>query len=372
LGLGWTAEPFLIRLFEPILHLSHAGAHTQKIAHGALVTVTFLLITFLDVVIGEVAPKSLALHYTERLALATAIPMETFASFTRPFLRVIAGAAHWVLRPFGASASLVSERVHSAEELKLLISASLQLGQLAPFQEDIMQRVLDLHEVPVREIMTPRHEVIAVPAQTTFDAAVEFVSEHPRSRIPAYEDDLDHIVGLLYAKDLLRVGASGRSRPLPRSIRPLLRPLPVVPESKPVDQLLLEFQNGRSHFAAVVDEFGTLTGVVTVEDVLEQIVGEVQDEYDVAQPLTPLQADEPVQIDGLTSIRDLEAQYGVEFPRDDAYETLAGFLLLRLGHIPQGGEQVQLGDYRFTVLSLDGHRIAQVKLERAPVVVAPE
>jgi CBS domain containing-hemolysin-like protein len=292
--------------------------------------------------------------------------MEAFISFMRPFLRVIAGAARMVLRPFGAGAALGSERVHSAEELKLLVTASLQLGQLSGFQEEVIQRVLDLHQVPVREVMTARHEMLALPVQTSLEAALEFIVEHRRSRYPVFDQDLDHPVGLLYAKDLLRVFSMGQLRPglANRTLRSLLRPLRVVPESKPLDQLLLEFQRGRAHLVAVVDEFGTLTGVVTVEDILEEIVGEVEDEYDIAQPLAPLLADEPADVDALSGIRELEAQYGIEFPREDTYETLAGFLLLRLGHIPQPGEQVSLGPYRFTVLSMEGHRIGQVRIER--------
>lgn len=368
LGLGWAAEPVFMGLFAPFINFNALPPAARGAVHGLVTAAGFLVITFLDVVIGEVAPKSLALRYTERLALATALPMEAFASFTRPFLRVIAAGARLVLRPFATGAVVGTERVHSPEELKLLVTASLQLGQLSAFQEEVIQRVLDLHQVPVREIMTPRHEVLALPVQTPIESALQFIVEHPRSRFPVYEGDLDHTIGLLYAKDLLRVLTVGMLRPglATRNLRTLLRPLRVVPESKPLDQLLFEFQHGRVHLSAVVDEFGTLTGLVTVEDILEELVGEVQDEYDTAEPLAPLLGHEPAAIDGLSSIRDLEAQYGIEFPRDDNYETLAGFLLLRLGHIPRTGEQVELGPFRFTVLSMDGNRINQVRVERIP------
>lgn len=366
LGLGWAIEPTVVELVEPLLPLARINPTLALTIHVSLATFSFLLVTYLDIVLAEIVPKSLALHYTDRLAVAVALPMEAFIAFTSPFLGIISGSARAVLRLFGSDISIASERVHSPEEIKLVVNASQQLGLLQPFQDEIIERVLDLQEVPVREIMTPRHEVICLPVSTSLSKALEFAGERPRSRIPVYERDLDHMVGLLYAKDLLRLFSPAHFRPtLPmRSLRSVLRPLPVVPESKPVDQLLLEFQHGRSHLAAVVDEFGTFAGVVTIEDVLEQIVGSVQDEYDVAEPLAALNPDEPVDLDGMTSIRDLEAQYGIEFPRDDSYETLAGFLLTRLRRIPRGGEQVDLGEFRLTVLAMEGLRIALVRLQR--------
>ncbi len=367
LGLGWAAEPIFLHIAEPLLHHFSLGRHAYALLRGGAVALGFLLVTFVDVVLGEVVPKSLALRYPERLALAAAVPMEAFANLTAPFLRIISGSSRRVLRLFGVHAAGLSERGHSREEISMLLSASLRMGQLAPFQEKIMQRVLDLHEVPAREIMTPRHSVIALPVDTSLEQALQFIAQHPRSRIPVYEQDLDHLVGSLYAKDLVRILSQARFRQalLQRNLRPLLRRLPVLPESKPVDQLLLEFQLGRAHLAALVDEFGTFTGVVTIEDVLEQIVGEVQDEYDlVTAPLQRVLAGEPAEIDGLTPIRDLEALYGVDFPRDDTYETLAGFLLLQLGHLPKTGEQVELPPLRFTIVDMQENRVGRVRVER--------
>jgi putative hemolysin len=367
LALGWVAEPFFVHLFEPLLRLHPLSPAAHRFMHGVFAGLGFITVTLIDVIVGEVAPKSLALRFTERLALACAVPMEGFISLTRPLLRLVSGAAKLLLIPFGASAASAAERVHSPEELKLLVTASMQLGQLAPFQDQIIERVLDLHEVPVREIMTPRHEVLALPASTTFQMAVEFIAEHPRSRFPVFEQDLDHPVGVLYAKDLLRLLGYRQTWPAlsGRSIRALQRPLRIVPESKSVGELLLEFQSVRSHIAGVVDEFGTFVGLVTAEDVLEEIVGELQDEHEVAEPPAVPIGDRPAIVEGLSSLRDLETQYGLELPRDGSYETLAGFLLLQLGHIPAPGEQVENGGYRFTILDMDGHRIGQVKIERA-------
>lgn len=366
LGLGWAIEPTVIDLARPLLPVNRMSPALASAIHGGLAVISFLLVTYLDIVLAEIVPKSLALHYTDRLAIVVARPMEAFIAFTSPFLGTLSGSARAVLRLFGSDITVATERVHSPEEIRLLVNASQQLGMLQPFQDEIIERVLDLREVPVREIMTPRHEVVSLPVSTSLSKALEFLAERPRSRIPVYEENVDHMIGLLYAKDLLRLFSPAHFRPtLPmRSLRSVLRPLPVVPESKPVDQLLLEFQHGRAHLAAVVDEFGTFAGVVTIEDVLEQIVGSVQDEYDVAEPLAAINPDESVDLDGMINIRDIEAQYGIDFPRDDSYETLAGFLLTRLRRIPRGGEQVDLDDYRFTVLAMEGHRIAQVRLQR--------
>ncbi|MHB8736007.1 MAG: hemolysin family protein, partial [Terriglobales bacterium] len=309
----------------------------------------------------------------ERLALAIALPMEAFIRLTSPLHGLISGAARAVLRPFGADGSLSWERAHSPDELKMLAGASVHLGHIGQPQADMIEHVLELHELAVREIMTPRHDVLALPINTPLSAALAFLASHPRSRIPVYDGSLDHLVGVLYAKDLVRWAGATRPRtPEPQHLRGLLRRLPILPESKPVDQLLREFQTGHAHMAAVVDEFGTFAGVVTVEDVLEQIVGEVRDEYDLeiepGRPTTAgpgaMPAGEAVVLDGLTSLRDLEELHGVELPRDESYETLAGFLLFRLGDLPHGGEMVAVPPFRLTILTMAGHRVGQVRVER--------
>jgi CBS domain containing-hemolysin-like protein len=239
----------------------------------------------------------------------------------------------------------------------------------------MIHRVLDLSELSVREIMVPRNDIVSVSVEATLDEVLHAMIEHQHSRLPVYEDKPEQIVGLLHYKDLLpvweerreaiRVGRPSRAFRIPRLLRKHL----VVPETKPVGQMLAEFQQGRSHMAMVVDEFGTIAGLLTVEDVLEQIVGPIQDEYDEksqAHTGGPAGAEpSEVSLDGATRIRDLETEYGIDIPAEAGFETLAGFLLYRLGYIPHAGEYVDYGGRRYTVLEMERNRIARVRIERA-------
>lgn len=372
LGLGWAAGPTLGAGFDHLLP-QPASIHARAVLLAGCAVAAFLLVTAADIVLAELVPKYLALRYSENLALALAPPLEAFIRLTAPFLRAISGAARLVLRALAGSAAPL-EGAHSAEEIKLLVNSSLRLGELEPFQADIVERVLNLRRTPVRELMTPRLEIQALNVETPLETALQFVTRHGRSRIPVMAGSLDHLIGLLDTRELLaawqRLRQRGRADPLRElTLRALLRPLPVVPESKTVGSLLAEFQSGKTQMAAVVDEFGTVTGLVTLHDLLGQIVGEIRDH---AGPSTP--PPEPAagsgggafsaELPGLTGIRELESQYRLRFPRDDSYETLAGFLLSRLGYLPNGGEQVALGPYRFTILAMNERRIAWVRMER--------
>jgi CBS domain containing-hemolysin-like protein len=236
-------------------------------------------------------------------------------------------------------------------------------------QEDIIHRVLDLDNVSVREIMVPRNDIASVPVEATLDQVLSTMIEQQHSRLPVYEGQPEQIVGVLYYKDLLPVWEERRAairagRP-PRVFRlqRVMRKHMVVPETKPVSQMLAEFRQGSAHMAMVVDEFGTIVGLLTVEDVLEQIVGEIADEYDVKSGAPAVQTDE-LELEGTTKIRDLESQYGIELPGNGGFETVAGFLLMQFGKIPAAGESVDHGGRRFTVLEMDRNRIAKVRVEK--------
>ncbi|MGH2376128.1 MAG: hemolysin family protein, partial [bacterium] len=257
---------------------------------------------------------------------------------------------------------------HSADELKLVVSASRGAGHLPPPLEDILHRALDVGGLTVREIMVPRNEIVSIPVEATLDQALRTMITEQHSRLPVYDGKPEHIVGVLFYKDLLPVWVDRRAaiaagrRPPEFRVRELMRAHKVVPETKPLVQILEEFRQG-PHMALVVDEFGTIAGLVTVEDVLEQIVGEIADEYDVHP--RPLDRRSPVvELDGATNIRDLETQHGIEIPSGAGFETLAGFLLQQLGYIPKSGDAVEHGARRFTVLEMQRNRIARVLVER--------
>jgi putative hemolysin len=222
--------------------------------------------------------------------------------------------------------------------------------------------------VAVREIMTPRHDIVSLPVDATLEQVLRTALHHPFSRFPVYEKDPEQIIGILHYKDLLAALARQRLAGGSFSLRPLLRKPLVVPESKPLSQMIEEFRTARQHMALVVNEFGTIVGLATFEDVLEEIFGEIQDEHDVQPPQPVLEA--PVlELEGNISIRDLASRYGIELPANAGFETLAGFLLHRLGFIPQGGETVEYEGRRFTILEMDRRRIARVRIEKLP---APE
>ncbi len=368
LGLGWVGEAFLASLLEQAFHDS---SHPSLYAHAISIAVAFVLITYMLTTLGELVPKAVALHRVERVALAVAGPMDFFLTVTRPFVYVMSGTARFVLRLFGVP-EVRRGGVHSPEELKLIVTASRRFGLVPPFQEEVIHRALELSDVTVREIMVPRPDIFSLPGDMSLDEALTRVVEEQHSRVPVYDPQRgpEHIIGLLYSKDLSRwmrlrlVGDSAAERLAHMQVRQIMRDVLVVPETKPLPDLLLEFKERKRHLAVVVDEFGSTVGVVTVEDVLEQLVGEIEDEFDVTRQPLPAGATSMV-IDGSVPMRDLETQYEIELPRNEGYETLAGFVLSRLQRIPRGGESFDFEGRRFTVLEMDGRRIAKVKIELA-------
>ena len=367
--LGWIGEPVVASMFQNVLaNVPHAGVY----AHTLAVVISFSLITYLLVILGEIVPKSVALQRAERVALAVAGPMDVFLAISRPFLYVMNRSADAVLRAFG-SRQIRSGAAHSPEELKLIVAASRRFGLIPEFEEEIIAHALELGEVTVREVMVPRPNIFSFPADLTLDEAVARVVEEQHSRIPVFDPQRgpEHIVGILYAKDLmrwmrLRVSLSqaqpAAARVAKMPISQIMRDVLVVPETKPLGDLLTEFKHRKRHLAVVVDEFGSTVGVVTVEDVLEQLVGEIEDEFDVAA-MAPLKAGATMVLEGAANILDLDSQYQLSLPRNEGFETLAGFVLTRLQKIPIAGESFEYDGRRFTVVEIDGHRISKVRIE---------
>ena len=367
LGLGWAGEDTLYRILLAALHPVSTPL-TAKFLHAGCLAVSFLAISYFHVVLGEVVPKNLAISKADRLAALVAPPLVLFLRIATPFVVTIersAAAISRALRIRGAGHA----GGHSAEELKLIVSSSRGLGYLPEAQEDMIHRVLDLGEVAVREIMVPRNAIVSVSSEASLDEVLETMIREQHSRLPVYEGEPEKIVGILHYKDLLPVWQERRQSI--RTGRPnrafrvsrLLRHHLVVPETKPLSQMLEEFRKGNSHMAMVVDEFGTIAGMLTVEDVLEQIVGRIEDEHD--EKLVARKADPgTLELDGATRIRDLESEYGIEIATDGGFETLAGFLLFRRGEIPKAGEWIEYEGRRYTVIEMDRNRIARVRVQK--------
>ena len=371
LTLGWVGEPILARLFDSwIGHVPYAGIY----AHTAAVVVAFALITSMHVILGELVPKSLALQRAERVALAVATPMDVFLTITRPITVVMNRIASAVLRAIGTP-EIHHGSVHSPDELKLIITAAHHSGQLSSPQEEMLLNALDLDNITARQVMVPRTKIFSLPADLTLDEALSRVVEEQHSRIPVYDKERgpEHIVGVLYAKDLMRwtrMRVSFADNPASAmrvgrmKIGQIMHNVLVVPETKSLLELLGEFQQRKRHLAVVVDEFGSTAGVVSVEDVLEQLVGELEDEFDIASTEAPqLDSNAAVSLDGSVNIRDLEAQYDLALPQGEGFETLAGFVLWRLQRIPHQGDSFDFEGRRFVVEKVDGNRVASVRIE---------
>ena len=368
LTLGWVGEPLLARMVEGLLG---GVPHVSLYAHGIAIGIAFVLITCLHVILGELVPKSLALERGEQVALAVAAPMEVFLTLTRPFIFGMSASAGYVLRMFG-SRRLRQGPIHSPDELKLIVTASRQFGQIPPFQEEMIHHALELESITVREVMVPRPDIFSLPGDLSLDEALARVVEEQHSRIPVYDPQRgpEHIIGVLYSKDVMRWTRLRLTQPIAARISAMrisqiMHDVLVVPETKVLTEMLEEFKDHKRHLAVVVDEFGSTAGVITVEDILEQLVGEIEDEFDVPPPEQPvLEGKLALVLEGSFGIRDLESQYQLSVPRDGGFETLAGFVLARLQKIPRVGDSFDYEGHRFRVEEMEGHRIAKVQIEK--------
>lgn len=398
LAIGWIGEPLAANTVLGWINLlPHPPSHAQVYAHAAsaaAVAVGFAFITYFHVTIGELVPKSLALRRAEALAVAVAPPMLIFMRMARPAVRLLKSSAAIILRGFDVP---MTERaaVHSPEELKLITSAARRLGLLPRFQETLIHRAIELDDVPVREIMTPRQRIFSLPSNMPIEEASAQVIEHMNSRVPVYDETRgpEHIIGVVYSKDLARLmffrpksqqrqsgpqqqvvtqPGSASARPaspqlglpfMELRLRQVMREALVVPETKSALALLREFQKRRRQMAIVVDEYGSTVGLVTAEDAIEQLTGELEDEFD--DPARPVLANAQgtLVLEGGANLRDLETQMQWSLPRDGGVETLAGFMLTRLGHIPRAGETVDYEGRRLTVVEMEGRRIAKIRVD---------
>jgi CBS domain containing-hemolysin-like protein len=367
LGLGWAGEETIFNILYGWLSPLITPA-TTTILHGFAFASSFIVMSFAHVVVGEVVPKNLAIEKADRLAVIVAPALLVFYRVSEPFVAIIEKSSTSLSRLIGLSGKEHGGG-HSAEELRYIIRSSGSEGHLHSFEQEVLQRVLDLSEYSAREIMVPRTSIVSVSIDATLDQVLRLFLDHQYSRMPVYEKHPENLIGVVHFKDLIRVWEERRmsqehKRPVrPFRLRRILRKPLVVPETKPLNQLIDDFRNSRSHMASVVDEFGTISGLVTMEDVLEQVFGEIEDEHDELRAKPPAEAD-VLELDGATSIRDLQTQYGIELPADAGFETLAGFLLFQIGEIPKVGDVIEVPGRRFTIIEMDRNRIACVRIEK--------
>ncbi len=367
LALGAVGDRTFEALLEPVFHdlvLPPWLAFVERILPAVPLTVSLVLVTTLHVVLGEQVPKVATLHAPERFALLLARPMNLFARTFRWFVAALDWATRMVLRLLGLDTSQVGHgTVYTLEEIKQIVAESEEVGVIPAEGGEILHAVLDFGELVVRQVMVPRTEIIAIRAETPLREALRLAAEHSVTKFPVYGRDLDDVLGILHIKDLLRHLEDPAFERM--TARELAREALFVPETLPVNALLVQLREHKQHIAIVIDEYGGTAGLVTLEDLVEEIVGDIEDSFDRSEgpEIQPL-PDGSVLIDGLTLIEDVNEQLGLRL-EDPNYDTIAGYVLGRLGHIPKTGEVVELGDgLRLRVLAMDGLRIAKLRLER--------
>jgi CBS domain containing-hemolysin-like protein len=375
LALGYVGEITLSNMLRPVVAAvpQHWAAVT---AHGIALVIAFGLLTTLQVILGELVPKSVSLARAERVALLIARPFHWFLNSFRWAIDLLDGIAEKFVRSLGVPAAQSHTLVHSAEELQVLIEQARERGLLQASEMQFIQGTMELSQVQAREIMVPRPDIHALPASASLEDAMKMFATTQRSRIPVYEGNLDHVTGFLHIKDLVwplleRVRRAEDGQPATDfNLNRYRREILIVPETKSVSELLVEFRVRRTEIAMVVDEFGSILGLITLEDILEQMVGEIHDEFDVVE--RPLKLpDGSLVFDAALKVRDLEAQYAISIPDDSAYETIGGFVLSRLGFLPRGGESFEANGYLFTVMDMDRRRVSRVKIKALEAGVAP-
>lgn len=356
IGLGIVGEEvmheLLIRAFDA------TGIAPPENITAYTVTASFVVITFLHVVFGELAPKSIAIRYPLATTLFTAMPLRGFYIVGKPFIVMFNGFANLVLKLIGIKPASEHESSHSEEELRIVIAESKASGSINANELELIENVFAFDNRVAKQVMLPRTRIFAIDNQWTNDQIIDRVLEEGYSRVPIYEDNLDKIIGIVYTKDLLRL----MRRQKEFNIKDIIRPALFVPESKKLKELIKEFQQSRSHVAIVVDEFGTTIGLLTTEDLVEEIVGEIYDEYDEKINLITQLSEKEFTISASSSIVDLNRILPSPLPESSEYSTISGLLMSQLAHIPQLNESITVDNYEIMVIKTSHHGVVQVRL----------
>ena len=369
LALGALGETTLVILVQQIMP-SEGSVRTLFFVHGVAVAIAFLMLSALHVVFGELVPKTISLVRAERVALMVARPFQWFLNTFRWAIDLLDGISGALVKALGLAAPVSHGQAHTTEELQIQIQQARERGLLAVGEEKFILSAIELGQLQVREIMVSRPDMFMLPVESTLDQVMSMFATTQRSRIPVYRGNEDHVLGFVHVKDMMWALLDTERRleeklppPPTFDLRRVLREILIVPETKPAGELLSELRARHIGMAIVVDEFGSVLGLVRMEDVLELLLGEIHDEFDVVErPLTL--ADGAVIFDAALNVRDLDSQYNIVLPEDPAYATVGGFVLDQLGFIPRGGESFEYGAYRFTVVEMDGRRVARVKIQR--------
>ena len=356
LGLGWVGESVVSQLV--LAGITSMGLQiSTTLSHQIALPVSFALITIMHIVFGEQAPKWVAIQRAEGTALALALPLRIFYYVFRPFVWLLNILTSLIMRIFGIKP--VSEHdVHSPQELLFILEQSMASGAIANSEHQILENVFDFYDRPSRQIMVPRTRIAAVDVTETNNEVIEKVIAEGYSRLPVYDDSVDNIIGIIHAKDLLSALYNNKLN----TIRDLMRPVYFIPETKKIGGLLRDFQNKHVQMAIIVDEFGGTSGLITLEDIIEELVGEIQDEYDDEVPWVEKASDTEFIVNARSNIIDANEVLPLPLPEGEEYETVGGYVNLLFGKIPSKNEKISTKDYEFTILDKSEKSIEKVRL----------
>jgi CBS domain containing-hemolysin-like protein len=356
LGLGWIGEPVVSKIILNLMAMTGFEIEPE-LAHHIALPVAFIIITVLHIIFGELAPKSIAILRSQRTVLIIAMPLQFFFFIFRPFIYVLNGTANLLLRALGIS-TVQGQEVHSSDELKYLVQQGKESGEIEQADYDIIKNAFEFSERTAKQIMIPRTQVVAIDVNDFQEHLLDGLIEENYSRIPCYADSLDNIIGVVYLKDILILLRKNE----PVIISTIMRSVLMIPETKRIAQLLKEFQLKHQQIAVVIDEYGGTQGIVTMEDILEELVGEIQDEYDNEIPFVEKKGEKSYTVLASVSLDDINDLLPHSLTQNEDYETLAGYLILNLGRIPNLGEKFSFDNYEFTILKKDKNSITLAQL----------
>ncbi len=358
LGLGWIGESVVAQLV--INSFDFAGiALAPETAHSIALPLSFALITFLHIVFGELAPKSLAIQYSEQVALGISLPLRVFYVVFKPFIWFLNYIANMLLRMIGVKPPSEGSELHSPEELKYIIAESSRSGVLDDSEQKMIQNVFDFAETQVKQIMIPRNKIIGIEVNMTKEETIDVIIDEGYSRLPVYEGNIDNIIGMVFAKDILALLRTSEDF----NLKDVLRKPYFVSEDSMIDDLLRSLQRRKMHIAIVLNEFGGTAGLVTLEDILEEIVGEIQDEYDEEIPLLKKLSDQEYSISAEMIIDDANDYLPIDLPESEDYETLGGLITSETGRIPEVGEIIEFDEFFARIVDRTTRQIQSVVIK---------
>jgi CBS domain containing-hemolysin-like protein len=357
LALGWVGEPAVSALIRPLLH--GVGIENERIVELIAVVLGFAVITYAHLVFGEQAPKYYSIQRAEGVSMNISRPLRFFMILFRPLVWLVNASTNFILRPWGIRLGEEME-AHSEEELRIMISSSTSSGVLDPQERDYLNNVFDFGDTVARAVMVPRPDIEALPITASLEELVERAAFGRYTRYPVYEGDLDNVLGAVHVKDLFRAAKEDGDG---FDIRPLIRDCLVVPETKRIEQILREFQSRKLQMAIVIDEWGSVEGLITIEDVVEELVGEIQDEFDEDEAAIEPLGENTYAVDGRIPITDVNDYFDLDLPHED-FDTIGGFVLGSLGRPPEPGDVVPADGVTLRVKSVDGPRVSMLTLER--------